>query len=417
MSAPTTTPRPRWLQFSLRWLLALITIGAVVLAGYRWNWEVVEIEPGTPGERETIHGRTYHYGWNGTPVKHGPERIFQLETGAGSEYIWVEGEMVNERSFVGGELIESRLSQPFAPDKSKTRTLPDATVVAWDGNVADTSGRWTLQRNQNFAEVITQTVAWRNSQRHGPSVWKNFSGEVLQSAEFERGRIMKWNGEPIEVAFPQWLEQKIPDAELRRALSARLQVPLDYEQTAVNDHGFTWQPKYPGPTVLVLFGFDQQTKDPSPWQDRFLHRVFGEILLECALNNWSTLDFRYGCVCTVPISSGPTHWRDPTGSDQIQFEAGSTAERQWSELVGTDLHQRDFPALRIKELFAGTAINVDVSAVAELDVKLLSERGQGSLPYYPRPRRHLLGHILYQSGYVCIQNSDGLILVKPRPER
>lgn len=409
MSTPAT---PRRLQFSLRWLLILVTLGAVVLAAFRWSWEDQQISWGAANEQETVHVTTYHYGWNGKPVKHGREQLFRLETGNGEENIWVEGELTNERAFVGGELIESRiLPRPLSLDKEKTRTLPDATVVAWDGNVADVSGQWQLQRNQDW-EQITQTVAWRNAQRHGPSVWKNWQGEVLQSAEFERGRIMKWNGEPVEAAFPKWLERHVPDEEQRRALSARLQVPLDYDHTAYNDHGFEWTLAQPSSSVLVLFGFDRSAKDPSPWQERFLHRIFGEVILECALNNWSTLDFRYGCVCTIPISSEQSTWRDPTGSDQVRFPSGSVEEREWNELTGTDPHLRDFPARRLQNLFESTSLKVDVSAIAALDLKLLSERGQGVLGYCARPRRDLFGHILYQNGYVCTQNSDGLILVK-----
>ena len=120
-------------------------------------------------------------------------------------------------------------------------------------------------------------------------------------------------------------------------------------------------------------------------------------------------------VCTIPISSEQSAWRDPTGSDQIRFPPGSREEREWNELTGTDPHLRDFPARRLLNLFESTSLKVDVSAVAELDLKVLSERGQGVLPFSPRPRRDLFGHILYQHGYVCTQNSDGLILVKQGP--
>lgn len=418
MTTPTS-PSPRRLQFSLRWLLVVVTFGAVVLAVYRWNWEVLRMEWGAPNEQETIHTTTYHYGWNAKPVKHGRERTFQLETGSGIENIWVEGEKTYERRFGGGELIEScRLNRPLSLRKEDTRTLPDATVVSWEGDTSDTFGRWKLERSQDY-EGIVQTVEWRNAQRHGKSIWKNHRGVVLQSAEFDAGRIVKWNDEPIETAFTRWLELKVPDAELRRALSARLQVPLDYDHAPVQDHGFVWIPVQPGPSVPVLFGFDRSAKDPSPWQDRFLHRVFGEILLECALNNWSTLDYRYGCVCTVRISSKQQKWSDPTGSDQVQFAAGSTEEQDWNSLYvpdDEDLHLRDFPALRIKALFEKTSIKVDINAVDELDLKLLSERGLGTLPYYRRPRRDIFGQILYQHGYVCTQNSDGLLLVKQGSE-
>lgn len=413
MSTPAS-PRTRRLQFSLRWLLVVITLGAVVLAAYRWSWEDLKIEWGAAEEPESVLVATYHYGWNGKPVKHGPDRSFQLETGSGIEKIWFEGVLINERRFVGGELVESRRwSQPPGSGKGTKRTLADGTIVPWD-----VSGRWTLKRNQDY-EAIVQTVEWRNAQRHGKSVWKNHLGVELQSAEFDRGRIVKWNGEPIEAAFASWLEREVPDAELRRALNARLQVTLDYDHAPVNDHGFVWIPTQPGPSVLVLFGFDRSAKDPSPWQDRFQHRVFGEILLECALNNWSTLNYRYGCVCTVRISSKQQVWTDPTGSDQVRFPAGSTEEREWNERYDPDhedLNKRDFPALRIKDLFAKTSIKVDVNAVDDLDLRLLSKRGVGVLPYYRRPRRDIFGHILYQHGYVCTQNSDGLVLVKQGTE-
>jgi hypothetical protein len=407
-----TSPAPRAfrLQFSLRWLLILVTLGAIVLAAYRWHWEDVAIFPSDPDQPETVHVTTYHYGWNGKPVKHGRERTFQLETGTGTENIWTEGELKNVREFVAGELVGSK----SLPERGSTERKLGADGIKryWDGNVEDSAGVWHLVRNQEWEE-IQQTVAWRNAHRHGPSTWRNRADEVLQSAEFDHGRIVKWNGEPIETAFQQWLERRVPNEQLRRALASPLQMPLDYDYMPVNDHAFVWTAGQPATSVLVVFGFDRSAKDPSPWQDRFQNRVFGELLLESALSNWSTLDFRYGSVCTVRISSGQATWTDPTGTDQVRFEAGSAEEQAWDGLTTTDLHLRDFPARRLQNLFDKTAIRIDVSAVAQLDLRILSERGMGVPSYYPRPRRDVFGHILYENGYVCWQNSDGLLIVRP----
>lgn len=408
-TSPAKPARRNFLQISLRWLLILVTLGAVVLAIYRWQWEKVQIQSTSIDEPEKVLVTTYHYGWDGKPIKHGPERAFELEAARGKEGLFIEGAMARERMYRDDRVVSQTRYVP--PGSSNIEALHEKAHGPLNIPDTDIAGVWRLTRELS-GETINQRVSWRNAQRQGKSTWK-IAGQVVQSAEFAHGRVLRWNDQPVAEELQRWSQQRVPDAELRRILLAPLKKPLDFAHASVGDLGYVWIPTQPGPPFLMHFGFHpHESKAPSQWQARFQNRIFGEVLLECALNNWSTLDFRYGCVCTAPLSSDEQPWTDPTGSDQVRFETGTTGEFAWNQLATTDtqLHQR--PAARLRDLFVGTDIQVDTSAVNHLDVQPSVLMPSGALPY-PRPRRDLCGHILFVHGYVCEQQGETLVIRKP----
>lgn len=415
--APVNAPRRNYLQFSLRWLLVLVTLGAIVLAIYRWQWEDIRLLSTVVDEAERVRVTTYHYGWYGKPVRHGPQRVFALETGVGDEAQFSEGEHVLDRHYRDG-----RLATLGYPDRQSDNQVVFAEPAQTDAPEHNISGTWRFSRTMG-GTTITQRAAWRNAQRHGKTVWRLPDGQELQSAEFERGRVTRWNGAPVAEQLQRWAARRVPAGELRRILFTKLTGKHDYDHASVGDFGFVWIPTQPGPPFLMHFGFSaNETRHPSPWQPRFQERVFGEVLLECALSNWSTLDYRYGCLCTAPMSADLLNedrlstqanpWSDPTGSDQIQFAAGTAAHTAWNQLATTDPELHALPAARLRDLFRQTDIQIDTTAVDHLDAPQAAGRAWScALPYYPRPRRDLCGHILFVHRYRCEQRAGTLVIL------
>lgn len=405
VTQPQTALRRNPLQFSLRWLLILVTLSAIGLAVYRWEWQVVKFVSTASDEPETIRVTTYHYGWNRKPLKHGPERTFQLSADEGTEVNWSEGEFILERMYAEGRLRS--IGTHSATKQTKQVSAAKAN------SQSDITGVWRFTRHRP-GELITQSVAWRNGQRHGRSTWKSATGGLLHSADFEKGQVIRWNDKSVAEEFRRWANERVTDLELRNILFTTLRNSQDYQHTAVNDLGVVWIPTQPGPPFLMHFGFNAEySKLPSRWQERFRGRVFGEVLLECALNNWSVLDFRYGCVYTVPMSSDRRPWTDPTGSDRVHFEKDSAADFYWNQLVTTDPDLEVIPAARLRDLFRETNIQVDTTAVNHFDPPLLAGRPhRAALPHYPRLRRQLFGHVLFTHGYVCEQQGNVLVIRK-----
>jgi hypothetical protein len=402
--------RRSYLQFSLRWLLILVTLGAIALGLYRSQWEKVEvinIDIDTP---EKVRVTTYHFGWNAKRIKHGPEREFELEVARGHESLFVEGAMAREREYCDERVIsQTKYTPPGSTNVEVLHENANGPLTLKDANI---KGVWLLKRDLD-GETISQRVNWKNAQRHGKTTWK-IDGRVVQTAEFDQGRVIRWNDKPVAEELRRWAQHRVPDAELRRILFVPLQEPIDYGHASVGDLGYVWIPTQPGPPFLMHFGFRaQDSKAPAPWQPRFQDRLFAEVSLECALNNWSTLDFRYGCVCSVPLSSARELWTDPTGSDQVRFEEGTTAEVAWQQLATTDTQLHQQPAARLRDLFEGTDIQVNTKAVDVFDNQPSLAMPVGALPYYPRPRRDLFGHILFVYGYVCEQRGETLVIRKP----
>jgi hypothetical protein len=404
MNVSAPKPRVSRMQFSLRGLLILMAVVSVALVAYRWPWEVFTQK----GDRKF---RTqYRRAWNGRPVKSGLERV---EDGILAWNVWYdEVDRRREQFFVNGKLnseenyLQGKLDGPIrhvdvnGPGRVEGQFRAGQKVGVW-------------KRVTEHGEAREQ---WQANQRQGEWTWKSSQGKLLQSAEFEKGELVRWNDRPLGVAVRQWLEQEVADPELRRRLLLPLHSNCLSEGRLLHYGELLYQV---GPTPEPLIVTVDMLYPPA--HDRWHGRPFVEALMESALSDSNILCLRYGVINVVAISQANLKWRDRTGVDQIQFAAGSPQEQEWlgnsAPLLSTNLkspvefYQRTFGGVN------GSSINADFSAFGSWQV----QANGGARAYCatadeaPRLLRDRVAQYLNRQGYYC-ERRDNTIVIKPHPE-
>lgn len=182
------TLRPKlWrLQFSLRALLLLITLGGCGLWVYRWPWQVTRLSANL--ESTTT---TYRRSWNGTPLKHGRQIV-----------VGENRQLLNEVVYHDGIRLVDR---QFHPNGS----LAEETTYPAPGNVAcvrrfKTVGEELIIREERIA-LDAPRIA---------TMWRTSDGRKLQSADYEAGVLVRWNDLPIDVAMQRAVAQ-VNDPNIR----------------------------------------------------------------------------------------------------------------------------------------------------------------------------------------------------------
>lgn len=393
--------RPRFLrlQFSLRALLLAITLVAAGLTAYRWPWTVeTTSQTDWDNRRPTIVLTPYRRTWNGKPEKHGTGHSLELQDHWGVERLYSNGDLIHEWVYLDGHCVRSQ--RYTSGNRSIAQPIPAAREVR--GVRRSTS--------EHDDETVTQICPWRNYERHGLSTWISSNGETLQTAEFERGRIVKWNGKPVGEALEQWLDEHIPDPALQASLLARFTTSESYTRWSQNRQGYLWWRVGPTPAV-VHYGI----QGPTKWMPSYKNRPVIEVVLQMALGESATLDVRYGTLCVVPICSREFAWSDPTNYTAMKFPAGSSAAKDWQKPVHAGPLSK-WPARELKLLFKDKAIAIDTTAVDGLDAPLPKSRFDLTQQDYdfPRPLRDLFGHVLNDAGYRCEQRGDTIVVLPQR---
>lgn len=386
-------------QFSLRWLLALTTVVGIGLTFYRWPWTTERIATGDPYERPAVVITTWRRGWNGKPEKHGYELAVELEMHRGTESRYVNGELLQGRVFVNGRL-------------ERVQNFRDgvATDIPAQPRQEDIQGVWVSSR-QFGDETVTQRCPWRNAERHGLSTWTSSTGRLLQSAEFECGRIVKWNGEPVAAALLKWIEQHVTDEVFRQTLLSTVKSENDFHSWPCSGSGRAYLWSSDG-GLMVCYGFRKDRFDgPTPWLARYKDRMLGEVLVEMALGESGTLDHRFGAPCVVPICTSELEWGDPTDISSVKFPERSPEQHDWEHAKSSDYLLTGWPAAQLNSLCEMTALHIDTTTVDHLDQPPSTRPVPFSIPEYPRPLRHVFGHILYDAGYRCEQRADVIVVL------
>ena len=399
MSLFKTMPRFLRLQFSLRTLLASITLVALGLTIYRWPWTVETFDHQT-NRQPVLVITTWRRGWSGKPEKHGTRHELDLPNHWGTETLFGSDEMIHEWAYLDGHCVRSR--HFTGGDNSVAKAIPTTREVC--GERQSTS--------QHGDETVTQICPWRNYERHGLSTWTSSTGETLQTAEFERGRIVKWNGVPVGEALEKWMQEHISDRELHSPLLARFTNSESYMRLGQNRGGQLWWKASLTPALVHYGSLDETVHGPTTWAPRYKNRPVIEVVLEMALGQSGTLDYRYGSLCVVAICSREFAWRDTTNYTAIQFPAGSQASKDWETPVLSGAFSK-WPAHELRDLFQKSAITIDTSAVDEFDAPLTAPIDR-THPDYPRPLRDLCGHILYDAGYRCEQRGETTVVLPKR---
>lgn len=417
---PLVQPKSRFLrpQFSLRTLLVLTTVVAVGLMVFRWPWTVERQRfIGSLGPKDSsltnavqpYRGRiTVRRAWNGKPEQHGVALHLWLGLHQGFEEHYANGELVSRRVFRCGEPVE------YEYYRNGTLVSPPTHIPRHD-----ISGVWTMIK-QHGDELVTQRVAWRNAERHGLSTWTSSNGQVLQSAEFDHGRIVKWNGEPAAEALERWIEERVENEDFHKPLLTELANADAYAHWPQSRRGIVWH-RNEGIVVAHFSFIGVHFAEPPDWVPCFAGRRLGEVILEIALNDSGMLDHRYGAPCIVPICTSELSWQDPTGIMAVKFDPESQAAKEWTAPahIGSPWLTK-WPATQLKELCEDKAIKVDTSAVDHIEPPPYAGPIPNGIPDYSRPLRDLFGHILYDSGYRCEQRGETLVVLPqglnlPRP--
>jgi len=363
---------------------------------------------------------TYRRGWNGEPERHGVQRYWKEDGTLVAEVQFFEGEQrqVN-RLDPSGEIMESSSFEDGVLQGPYFCRIGPRT---WQGafHQGKRAGQWQFTfRDGNEVTRSRQPLA--DGVPNGEWTWLAADDQVLQSARFDRGKLVLWNGRPVQEELQRWCEARRVDPTMREALFTLPQTQSSpgadlYWQFAHFSHD---------PATLPLkFNEHDMLLVHSPRMERsyeFLDRLdksptagksIGEEIVEELLRTSRTFDFRFGVLCVVPICSSEVYWRDRTGVSRVQFPKGSWQDQSWNKFlkvrenhhVPEDLHLG--VARQLNQLFAPTAIEMDTS---ELTTKSLADiRNIGSLCI--GTPRDILGLFLASNNWSCEQRGNVLVL-------
>ena len=469
---PSTPPRRWFrLQFSLGALLAFMFLTGLAITIYRWPWEETKprtIPKGVlvgrqwwqpPGEDQfdpsvdydVTVTTTYRRGWNGVPLNDGLQRVF------------VRGRLVEEWPYRNGALAgtnrcfdwsgrltcetdyrNGKLEGPFRVGDGNTwvqtgRYSQGLRHGVWE-TIEERSGRYpamyldgALDENVNHGEAhgglempddpVVCRSEWQQGKRHGNWEWRTRDGELLNRAEYVDDHLHRWNGQLVYDPFQQWLATAAAGDPV---LQTALQLPSTSSFGAMNQSIFgtpdeffvtdgggescmylVGQPGLPADQPYRVLHFTHLRK-PSMWQFAADETTLGEYLLEWALQEGLTFDFRHGGLWLIPADEVSGASRDSTGVAQIKFEPGSTQARAWEQSVTLTPFRMIFFRLTLNELVRDTGIELDFSDLEPLPQTV--DPDPDLLRGCERTRRDVLGLLLERASLHCEQQGNKLIL-------
>lgn len=396
---------------------------------------------------------TYRRGWNGVPLRDGLQRIY------------VRGRLVEERPYRNGALSgtnrcfdwsgrltcetdyrNGKLEGPFRVGDGNTWVQTGNFSLGLEQGVWETieerSGRYPPmyldgaldERDVRYGEPhgglempddpIVCRSEWQQGKRHGNWEWRTRNGKLLNRAEYVNDHLHRWNGQLVNETFQRWLATVTANDPV---LQAALQLPSTSSYGVMNmgvlgtpddffvtDGGgeawmyLTGQPGLPvdEPTHRVLH-FTHLRK-PSIGQYATEEITLGEYLLEWALQEGLTFEFRHSGLWLVPAGESSGEIRDLTGVAQVKFEPGSLQERAWEEPVTLSPYRMIFFRYTLIELFRDTGIELDLSDLEPLPQT--ADPDPDLLSGCERTRREVLGLLLERAGLQCEQQGKQLIL-------
>ncbi len=387
------------LQFSLRGLLLLMAIVGAALAFYRWPWKETKVNG-----VETI-ATEYRRNWNGKAVKHGVQVKTTTLNPVSSTQAWYSDDELRRRcSLLNGVVVNDtyyRDGKAHGPYLA----IHGSRVVRGQYHQGKKVGSWQQSHRQ-----VLQNQKWRNDQLHGRRTWTTPEGRLLHSAEYEAGRLIRWNGQPADAELRRLVTSSVTDADLQRWL---------LEMFSRRDEC----------TVMVLggellFAFGNVDLNPvlrfnSPYpagRRPVPGPLASENLLEHTLDRSLTLVYRFERFEEVQIIPQELDWQDRTGLNSIRLEAGSSEEQYW---LGRGVvspffaHHKDGPLKGLLYAENGYQLQVDTTAVEGMHSSLVPSPNQPL--WHRRTRRAIVGQYLDQCGFYCEMRGNVLV-IKPHPE-
>ena len=264
------------LQFSLRALLVLMAVVGFGRVIFRRPWVETELKSyagnlltgeAGPGSDLIVRGEsgrwehswrqvlnvsftddvgtfrvttTYRRGWNAAPQRHGVQQFWLQDDGPDS---WFTSELpkpprlVVERHYVDDDLRRLILFDE-AGKPSFSEGYQNGLPHGQSGVSADFGGRYDHGRrvgvwhtsyfyphpmllHHDKREKIAVQESYRDGVLHGEWIWKGKEHRILQTARYDNGRLVAWNGTPPDQAVAALLAQ----CQLTPDNLARLQRP------------------------------------------------------------------------------------------------------------------------------------------------------------------------------------------------
>jgi hypothetical protein len=405
-------PRTLRLQFSLRALLVAMALVGVAIVVYRWPWTVV-VET-----KELRTSTQYHRSWDRSPVKHG----LQAEQPVRGETVhrWFhEGELRKEQRFQAGVLRFERNSRG---GKLQGPWWAEADGRRVEGGYEQDleHGTWIYTLDDEIREK-----RFHQGKLHGRREWRTRSGRVLQSAEYEQGRLVKWNDRELDAELHSWVEGNVSDEDQRKIILMPISDPADgrgqfaYFGAEVYRVGRSdFADDEPPSRYLTVQRQGSHRPKTSVWNEIEMGRpgvCLGAALLEDALENSQTFAHRFHTLHIVPITAASLDWEDRTGVNRIRFEPDSQQARAWLAPAHANAFSDVRPEDRFRQMFqpkSKTGITIDTTAIDEPFPPGEPMLGGGSLkgPFGEFPRRDLLGIHLDREGCYCDQVGNTLVI-------
>jgi hypothetical protein len=269
-------------------------------------------------------------------------------------------------------------------------------------------------------ETVTGQLHYDNDRAHGDWAWTNNRGEVLQTARFEQGKLVHWNGRPVQDELVRWRQAQRIDSRLVQ-WSMPHPITLRLNRLSVEEWFNLGSATRVLPTNQGVLVLHSPAPDPSEFLDLLVVRhppdqPIGAGIVEGALLSSRIIVGRFDLLCVVPICSRELDWVDCTGVMQVQFTPGTIQPAYWSELRAPEI-SRHSPGNRgpiqseLQQLFRETGIEVDHSQVVEDP----AYPHASELPTDKRVRRDILGVMLAGRDWSCEQHGNTLVLL-PYPQ-
>jgi len=207
--------------------------------------------------------------------------------------------------------------------EEKGRREVDTVCRTWDGTIRHGPRRVYVDEKLSLVEN------YRNGLAHGPWKWFDTAGNVYLEAEFDRGKLLTFQGQRCEPRLARHLaERTINDPVLVQELLQP--VSLDFIETPLKDV-FQLIKDMRGIQLeldvkrLEEAGVNIDSPVTCNTNNLPLIVAFKELFAGYRL----AADYRYGTLVVTTTQSAES-WRDPTGVTTMVPPRGSTLEKAWT---------------------------------------------------------------------------------------
>ncbi|WP_254511974.1 toxin-antitoxin system YwqK family antitoxin [Anatilimnocola floriformis] len=168
---------------------------------------------------------TYRRGWNGKPQLNGVRQYWRLPNPDAITEKATSPVLVVEKHYVDNDLRRVTFLDVETGEtvysKGYLNGLPHGKSTGGAYHNGKRVGIWHEIPYYAGTEEISVQKSYRDGYLHGEWIWKGAGGRTLQTAKYDDGRLIEWNGLPTKQA----IELLLRKCELDDADFSRLQRP------------------------------------------------------------------------------------------------------------------------------------------------------------------------------------------------